>query len=86
MWDTLLLTCPNPNCRGKIEVTVYSGLNQEKIFTIDDAPLSIIDEVSKSSKDGEIMCTVCGLHVLLAVQFITEVVELGSENRRWREC
>ena len=85
MSDFLYLICPNPNCKGTIEVTVYRGPNAGQRFTPENAPLSIIEEVNQMSCDGQVQCTICGLHVYLAVQFITEVVPLGEGKRRWRE-
>ena len=81
--DTLLIECPA--CLLQTPITVYSE-GTGKTFGVDTAPLTIIAEVNKMSREGTIVCIHCTMSLALQVVFAARVRPLSCcHEEGWRE-
>ena len=77
--DTLHITCPE--CNSFVPITVYNGLNEGIDFCLEEAPLSIVSEANEASRDEEVQCMSCGLHIAIVVRFMAYEVPLNNKTR-----
>lgn len=68
MNDRLWIECPE--CEEHVPITCYTGPKQHIDFYLDDAPLTMIAEANKMSREGTIGCTHCGVSIIVIVRYI----------------
>lgn len=84
--DKLHIECPC--CRSFVSVTTYNGINKKEDFCVEEAPLSIIQEVNEASRNGKVECFSCGAKLALVVRFMAYPVPLEEKqqySRKWRK-
>jgi hypothetical protein len=79
MTDTLILECPK--CKNQFPVSTYLGDREGKVFGIEYAPLIILAEVNRESREDRIQCIHCSTSLYVEVVYAAKVRTLSMRNR-----
>ena len=80
MFDTLVLKCPN--CDTENEVQSKMGPCVMERFTVANAPLCVLEDVSHKL----FKCSECNEPIKLHLEYRAKTVIYGDEESRWKSA